>query len=254
MTLCVIGNSHAAAIKLALGGKHIIDKHEVHFYVLGGHDQPRVQLLNGRLRPLNPHQRVETTLPEAAIAGLNILPYDTIVISACGWFAARNGFVAADPLAHPLGSMTCPDWAGSRCPVGIRPVSSAVFEAVVEGYVQRHASLQLAELLARSFEGRLLLQPWPTPDRALQSDREWFVNAWYPDSANMVWHAFISAQTRALRRLAATLGPKVTVLDYPLSDSAETGFMNSLWCTNDPWHANARYGSLVIDQIVAARN
>jgi hypothetical protein len=185
---------------------------------------------------------------------LDVAHYDSLVISACGWFALRNQFIAADPDSHPLGRFCCVDWIGrdlDRPSGATQLVSAAVFGAVVEAYVRNHASIKLAFLLSAHFPGSIWLQPWPAPNRALKSDSEWFINARYGLLGPRAWSAFFKAQRRALEAVAKELGPRFTLLDYPLPASSDDGFMDGHWCEpRDYWHGNAKYGGLVLDQIM----
>jgi hypothetical protein len=251
MKICVIGNSHVAALKSALPSIQVTGSHVIDFYALIGGEQPRLRLEGGRLRPVLPRETL-TTVVEAIESGLNIALYDGLVISACSWFAARNEFIMADPYSHPLGCFSCVDWIGEdlgQPPPGTEFLSAAVFNAAVESYIRSHASIELAFLLSEHFQGSVLLQPSPAPNRVLRTDPAWFVNAWYGPRGPRAWLAFFKAQQLALEAVVKELGPRFSLLDYPLPAPSLDGFMDEEWCVADPWHGNDKYGALVLDQI-----
>jgi hypothetical protein len=251
MKICIIGNSHVAALKAALPSTQLTGSDVVDFYALIGGEQPQLSLEGGRLRPVSPRE-ILTTVAEAVENGLDITLYDGLVISACGWFAARNEFITADPHSHPLGCFSCVDWIGGdldRTPPGTEFLSTAVFDATVESYIRSHASIKLALLLSEHFKGSVLMQPSPAPNCALRADPTWFVNAWYGPRGPRAWFAFFKAQRLALEAVVKELGQRFSLLDYPLPGPSLDGFMDEEWCVSDPWHGNVKYGRLVLDQI-----
>jgi hypothetical protein len=252
MKVCIVGNSHVAALMSGLAAAPSLGGFEFDFYAIPGGHEPQLVVKGGRLRPRTADVLPQTTIAGSASGGLDLAPYEAVVVSACGLFAARNENVVPDPLAHPLGAVCREDWleaAGAPWPVGTQFVSAAVFDAVVESYVKRHASVTAASLLSECFAGRVVLQPWPAPNRALQDNASWFVNVGYRNGGRRAWRDFMRAQYRALEKIAAGLGSAFTLLSYPLAGPLNDGFMNAEMCEADPWHANAAYGVLVLAQI-----
>lgn len=177
---------------------------------------------------------------------------DHVIISAIGWWAPRNLTVDDyDPPIHPLAYMACAGWgyAPDCVPANIRLTSTAVFRATVEAWVREQPLTQILQRLAAVYQNRIFLQPWPAPNRMLKTDVEWFPNRWYGKRGPRVWFDFFTAQLHALRAIAAECGPKVTLLDYPLAEIYEDGFMDGALCDSDPFHANEKYGALVVKQI-----
>jgi hypothetical protein len=242
MKVCVIGNSHVAPLMRAMRSKPALGEHRFDFYSVPGASQPRLALRDDRLFPVQAPERVQTTIACAALDGLQVRQFDALVISACGWFAARNENVKADPHAHPLGSVACVRWvedlAGRTAPRK-QIVSSAVFDALVESYVRSHASIELCLLLRGFFPGPILLQPWPAPSRTLKDDAAWFVNLEYGVHAPRAWHDFFRSQRSALEAAAKELGRGFALLEYPFAEVEQDGFMSVDYCDrSDPFHAN----------------
>jgi hypothetical protein len=251
MRVCVIGNSHVAALKNATETAAMPLDHPLLFYALPGRAQPIVSVTEGVLHPVGPH-RLATTVTGAEATGLRLADFDAIVLSACGWYAARTAFVDRDPHHHPLGVVASAGWLSddiSTRPETVQTVSQSVFHAVVDAYVRSHASVRLATLLGQQYGGLVLLQPWPAPSQILINDSTWYLNAWYGSGASRVWQAFIEAQHLALDAVADEMGPRVTHLGYPQAETRAAGFMEASWCTKDPWHANEHYGSMVLKQV-----
>ncbi|MCI4678315.1 hypothetical protein K9U39_08005 [Rhodoblastus acidophilus] len=254
MKVCVIGNSHVAALREALGDGKRRGGRDVDFYALPGGGQPIIAAKGDRLIPVAPQRPVVTDVEGAETEGLRFAAYDALALSACGLFAARNIFIERDPAIHPCGAFACPAWLedAPEPAGGERIVSKSAFDAIVEAYIRSHGSIRLAQLLAREFKGQVLIQPWPAPSRALASDSGWFLNQRHGSRGPLAWKAFFTAQRRALANISRELGARFTLLDYPLPETLDDGFMEPRWCIHDPWHANATYGELVWDQIDAA--
>jgi hypothetical protein len=248
MRVCIIGNSHVAALKKAMDARIELLDHPPWFYALPGGTEPHVSVSDGVLRPDNP-SKLSTTVTGAEADGLRLADFDAIVLSACGWFAARTRFIERDSRHHPLGVVACAAWDAGKLPETVQIVSRSVFQAVVDAYVRSHASVRLAALLGQQYDGLVLLQTWPAPSQRLIDDRSWYLNAWYGSGAVRVWRAFIQAQLLALDGVVTEMGPRFTHLGYPHAETHNTGFMEACWCTDDPWHANERYGAMVLKQI-----
>jgi hypothetical protein len=251
MPTAVIGNSHIKALRYAPNTLETnpLDAQRFYFIRDGWRTETVQQGENSRLRLLaNP---VEEGYPGP---GILIDEYDTLVISAAGWWAARNRLVQADdPPAHPLGCMACADWgyAPARVPPGVRLASIAVFRATVEEWIREQAITRMVQHLATVSSSRIFLQPWPAPNRALKSDAAWIINRWYGDRGPEAWLGFFTAQLLALKCIVAEIGPQVVLLDYPLPDIPADGFMDGSLCDTDPFHGNQEYGALIVDQIAA---
>jgi hypothetical protein len=255
MRVCVIGNSHVAALVSGWAAASPQRGIEFDFYAIPGGHEPKLIAENSRLWPHDPDARLQTTIAGAESEGLDLASFDAVVMSACGLFAARNENIVPDPMAHPLGSVCMADWlepGAAAWPAGTQFVSTAVFDAVVESYVRRHASMIAVALLAEVFGSRVILQPWPAPSRALHDNGSWFLNVGYGAGGRPAWRDFMRSQYRALERVSTELGSRFTLLRYPVAGPLDDGFMTEDLCDGDPWHANATYGGLVLGQIYDA--
>jgi hypothetical protein len=249
MKVCIIGNSHAAALKQASDAANEPFDHPLWFYTLPGGAEPQVSISAGVLHPVNPG-KLSTTVTGAETDGLRLADFDAVVVSACGWFAARTSFINMDRQHHPLGIVTQEEWgADETLPETVQTVSRNVFQAVVDAYVRSHASVKLATLLGQHYDGLVLLQTWPAPGETVIKDNSWYLNTWYGSGAVRVWRTFIEAQFLALDAVVTEMGPRFMHLGYPLAETRSAGFMDARWCSNDPWHANEHYGAMILTQI-----
>jgi len=254
MKVCIIGNSHVAALKKATDSTIELLDHPLWFYALPGGAEPKVSVSEGVLHPVNPG-KLSTTVTGAEADGLCLADFDAIVVSACGWFAARTSFISQDRKHHPLGIVTQAEWDDvSTLPETVQTVSRNVFQAVVDAYVRSHASVMLATLLGQHYDGLVLLQTWPAPSKTLIEDHSWYLNAWYGSGAVRVWREFVEAQFLALDAIATEMGPRFMHLGYPHPETRNAGFMDACWCSDDPWHANEHYGAIVLTQIKSHLN
>jgi hypothetical protein len=244
MATAIIGNSHAKTLKYAPNAmeRNPLDARRYYFLRGGWRTEPAGPSEDGPLRLI--------ALPqEEADEGLVLEGFDDLVLSAVGWWAGRNEVIEAGN--HPLSFMACAGWGydPERVAPAVRLVSAAAFDATVEAWVREQPIVSLARLLATVTPARIFLQPWPAPNRSLKSDPDWLVNRWYGERGPLAWRHFFLAQRAALEAVAAELGPRVVLLDYPVAEALEDGFMDASLCNPDPFHANEHYGALVVDQI-----
>ena len=244
MTTVVIGNSHAKAIKQANTRiKNPIGINQTYFARSWKTDVVR-QGEHSRTRLL--------ALPQQdGDFGIFLDEYDNFIVSAGGWFAARNQLIDAKDPSHPLGYMACAGWGFTpgNVPARVRITSVSVFRATVEAWIRQQSAVRLVQHLVSVSRGQVILQPWPPLSRALKEDTDWIINKWYGENGSKAWFSFFTAQYAALENIASELGARVVLLGYPLQDSLEDGFMDASLCSPDPFHANWTYGALVLDQI-----
>ncbi len=246
MKTAVVGNSHTKAIQSAVRLALRRPPSEIDFHLIGPHWE-----IERSDRAAGPRLWGEPRTDDAP--GIDIGQYGQILISACGVWAARNEFVESDdrPTNHPLGLMARADWepVDGVAPAGLQLVSAAVFRATIESWVRRGAMTRLAVGLGEHFEGRILVQPWPAPSRALKTDSGWFMNRWYGVNSPRAWLDYFTDQNAAIRQVAAEIGSRCIVLDDPAEGSRLDGFAEARWRGADPWHGTREYGALVLDQL-----
>ncbi len=174
--------------------------------------------------------------------------FDQFVVSAGGWWAARNEALSA---SHPLAYISKIEWDKDSAtkPRTARSVSHTLFEEVIKAWVADTSIIKLVKYICEHSSCRIILQPWPAPNRELKSDPKWLINIWYGEYGAIAWRDFFKSQRRALETLVGAIGNNVVLLDYPLEDIKEDGFMSASLCDTDPFHGNVKYGNLVVDQL-----
>lgn len=233
----IIGNSHTIALRSALDASPSIME-SVDFYFIPGY-----------WGTLAKSSVVNTPAIDASDHGICFSDFDRIVVSALGWWAARNQIIEGGH--HPLARMTCADWGSSHClPPGIELVSKDVFNLAVEGWIVEQPIVRLASHLSTYYSGRLILQPWPAPNRALAADSTWILNRWYGNQGASCWFDYWRAQHTAVVKISKAIAPNAKLLGYPLPGPGYDGFMDQHWCDPDPYHGNQNYGELVVNQIL----
>ncbi len=249
MKTAIVGNSHSKAIQSALRMDLRRPPSEIDFHLIGHHWQLERSDRAGEA----PRTRLWGEPRTAEVPGIDIDQYGQVLISACGVWAARNEFVEGDdrPTTHPLGLIARADWRpiDGEAPASLQLVSAAVFKATMESWVRRGAMMRLAVGLAEHFDGRIVLQPWPAPSRALKTDAGWFMNRWYGANGPRAWFDYFVVQNAAIRQVAEEIGSRCVLLDHPTEDSRLDGFAEACWRGADPWHGNRDYGAMVLDQL-----
>ena len=249
MKLCVVGNSHAAALKGALdadGGGASVD---LSFYVMPGGAGPNLRIDGKRLlpAPLN-KDKVFSTVPGAGTHGLDLSLFDVVVVCAVGLPAHRNGDAAHILNRLALGSLI------QNASVDRQIVSEAVMASEMENVLRASANQQTIQLIRSVFSGRIIVQVCPLPTRAISaykvtSERGSDLATQYGDN---VW-TFLGWYYRTQISLITTCaGPLDAHVLAPQPAFIEAGQTPSKFGTPDPWHMNTAYGRLVLKQVCAA--
>lgn len=245
MPTAVLGNSHAKTLKHAPNtlATNPIDLQGYHVIRGVWRTEPAAPGSEGPLRLF------ATPPEEGQDESIDLSPFDTLVLSAGGWWAGRNDVI--EKRKHPIAAVACTGWGydPARVPPYVQLASQAAFEATVEAWIRDQPLTQLAFHLAAMTPAQLFMAPTPAPNYSVRSDPEWMVNRWYGKHAPRAWVEFFRAQYRALQAVAAELGPRMILLDYPVASALEEGFMDASLCNPDPFHANAAYGAMLVDQI-----
>jgi hypothetical protein len=248
MKTAVIGNSHTLAIKGALSKPSRI-LGDVDFYFIPGAWEI-LERNNGKKN----NTLLANSPKKEADPGISLADYDKFVIAACGWWAARNENI--DSGNHPLAHMACASWQceSHRAPAGVSLVSEDVFRHAVEGWIRDQPVIQLATHISNCYQGQMILQPWPAPNVELITDANWVLNRWYGLKGPIAWFDYFKAQHMAIKALTKEMRGSPMLLEYPLPGPILNGFMAGDWCDPDPFHANEKYGDLIVKQVIDVLN
>ena len=249
MKIAVIGNSHTLAIDSALKQHPLKNSDGKHFdcYFMPGEweiapqttSESNVCLLKNRKK-----------ISEQD-SGIDLAGYDYFIICSIGWWAARNITIENDPPTHPLGYLACSDWGNSSeiFPT-VKKFSDQVMKITLEQWIRNTPVMKLANYVSTRFnQHRVLVAPWPAPNRELKHDPKWFINKWYGEDGPRVWHEYFLIHHYVVQKLVNEIGDQVKLLEFPLPGPQSDGFMANEWCEPDPFHANHLYGELILKQI-----
>jgi hypothetical protein len=229
MRLCVVGNSHVGALRSAYNSTQASSSLQVDFYAVPG-DSPVTK--DGAVVALESvHSTVGPVLDPSG--------YDSILVSAVGYWAVRN--VNA---GHPLLKMALSTWA-SELPT----VSAGVFKRASRQVLVDYPIMRFCADLRTVFAGKIYFQPWPLPSSDVYQDAEWRLNVLYGGRAPAVIAYFYQLQYELLGELLADKG---TLLPYPKAEWLREGSTPAELATQDPWHMGGTYGELVLAQLQIA--
>ncbi|AOJ08737.1 hypothetical protein [Burkholderia mayonis] len=174
MKIAVIGNSHTlarvAAHRERLGGA--IGQFDFYFLPDEWAMADADRLTNAR--PLADDDK-----------GILLGDYDGYLISALGWWAARNETLERG--MHPLSHVACATWLAANAPssslhlpehlpANLAVVSTAVLSKTIARWLAEQPIARLAKHIAGRYDKPVFLQPRPAPNRALAADPDWTIN------------------------------------------------------------------------------
>ena len=245
MKICVIGNSHAAALKSALAVDDSAAGVGIDFFVMPGGSGPHVHAEGGRLLPAPfAKDKVFSTIPGAVEDGLDLGPFGAVMICASGLASHRNG----DP-NHILNQLALAslvqDLNSNR-----QIVSEGVMATAMENVLHASPNIHATRLIRSVFPGRMLIQGCPLPTRALvgyrpESEKGSNLALQYGDRVWLFLSWYYRQQIRLIRAFADTLDAYVMSPDDGFVDA---GFTPTKYGTPDPWHMNTAYGRLTLKQ------
>lgn len=248
----VIGNSQVAALRAAVAdalpeGRTGAARHggnDYLFYAQFGGGGPNLYARDGRLAAPRVLTGSFTTIPDGRVEdGLALEGFDAIVVSAVGLRADRS---------DPRHLLSGPDVADLAVAPGVRSVSRGLFARMV-GFETVDAPQWRAILAIRSlFSGPLLFQPFPLPTEGVLARDDFASARRYGPRTGEFLALYYREMMRATRANAAALSPPAVVMPHPDPAWTEAGFTAAAYGTRDPWHMNAHYGALVLDQVAAA--
>jgi hypothetical protein len=250
MKIAVIGNSHTLAIDSAL--KHNALQEKINSISFDCYFIPRYWEIDSQTNLESKACVLKNTEKLSdQDNGIELTKYDHFIICSIGWWAARNITIESNPPTHPLGHLACADWLDSP---GILPsarkISNQVMQITLDQWVRETPIMKLAKYVSSHFkQHRILIAPWPAPNRILKNDPDWFINKWYGEDGPRVWHEYFLIHHYVVQKIVEEFGPQVKLLDYPLPGPLADGFMAGEWCEQDPFHGNYLYGELLINQI-----
>lgn len=239
MKICVIGNSHAGALKRALD-RIAQPSHTFDFLAQVGGLGPRLEIRNGRVFAASAMARPDQAFLGDHQDGVDLASCDAVLFAAAG-LPAHLARIKRDPLNNLL-------HAGfAKRPVsGRQSVSGAVMAMALEHTLLAMPAMAGIRLIRSVFSGPLVVIARPLPGRGIDatpdpSDLPLQYGAQL--DAFMTW--YYREQTRVITNETRLIGAACLP---PPEDILLAGHMPERYCGIDPWHANADYGEITLDR------
>jgi len=245
LRLCVVGNSHAAALKSALATGDGAAGVHVDFFVMPGGSGPHVHAEGARLFAVpDRKEKLFSTIPGAAANGLDLETFDAVVVSAAGLPSHRNG----DP-SHILNQLALGAMVNDRS-ANRQLVSETVMTRAIENALEASANVEAIRRIRSVFRGQIIIQLSPLPTRAIAAykvtgERGSNLAAQYGDR---VWSFLNWYYRRQIDIISAFADATRASVILPDASFIEAGFTPNKYGTPDPWHMNTAYGRLVLKQ------
>jgi len=247
--ICVVGNSHAAALKNALATGDSAAGAHVDFFVMPGGSGPHLHAEGARLFAAPDRKdKLFSTILGAAASGLDLETFDAVVVSAAGLPSHRNG----DP-THILNQLALGSLVHDRN-ANRQLVSENAMTRAMENALEASANVAAIRLIRSVFRGQIIIQVCPLPTRAITAykadgDRGSNLASQYGDKVWPFLSWYYGRQIRLIHACAAQLDARVIAPDESFIAAGQTP---SKYRTPDPWHMNTAYGRRVLKQAFAA--
>jgi len=244
--VCVIGSSHAGALRLAIRQGWSDPELKFSFFAIHGSLHPYLHLENGLLFARKV-EKVQTDIEGAATRGIDVAGFDAVVLSGWGMPNALAKFLDK---THPLTEARCANWQTSA-EVSLPMVSRSVMFEVVVDRLRALYVLHTLRHLVSVFSGPIIVQQKPKPGIVIFEDPEWLLRRTYGENAARVYAEFIQMLHRATLEIFSTLTREPLLLPHP---DVEGGMPHAIpdafsVSPTDGWHKNGKYGGIVLDQV-----
>jgi hypothetical protein len=249
MRLLVVGNSHASCLINACRASPPDARLQLDFYVHPGRMAPQVTVREGRLLPARPDFRFRTSVPGAERDGIALASFDAVVVVAMGVIAARNAHLASG--LHPLSLASCFGWPVLDAGEGPtpRPISRQMMKALLLEGVMRGGAYAACRDIAAAFAGRVLVEAVPRPSEDVVAP-DWALARRYGAATPEVMGEFLGMCDEAFHAALAGLSPRLEALRSPTETLAAGTFLQRAYGREgDPWHANRRFGALMLERL-----
>lgn len=240
----VFGNSHVGAIRL---GSRQVKTPKLDFYSIQGGNEPNVKIIDGRIFPAKPTERLYTTLGSAETDGLDLSPYDFILFTSLGYGPIRE--------RYPQNLLRKVALVEHRQPGATEtiPVSRGFLENAMRVVFSRKPGLAAIRQLRSIFRGPMFCAPLPLPVMSRIGEDHPLRRTYGPEAETFItW--FASIQLKLIHEALGDLDPEITILKHPDPAWLAAGALPAEYISanGDTWHANGRYGTLVLEQVCAA--
>lgn len=242
MTGLVIGNSHAAAVYTAWSKTNDPD---LDFLAIPGGWGPKIRLEGTRVFPEQTDRDVYCTVESAIEEGLELASFDYVALVSLGLTAVRDGSVQ-----NPFRHLSLAEYTVSRSDDQL-PVSKGFLEDSSRRSFESMPAVQALKDIKAQVGVPIICVQTPVPVISKLSEEHLLVKAYGPNLADaMSWYAHL--QTRLVSEFAKAQG--FEYIGPPDLNAAQRGSGKERHASNDAWHMNSVYGSLVVEQIRQTAN
>jgi hypothetical protein len=256
MRICVIGNSHVAALKNAAT---LLELTELDFYAIPGAGAPDLLIDNGKVFADYDSARgvtypnfkrgewVSSNIPHVERDGLQLANYDCIFYAGLGLPALRKSNI------NTINQVIClPLYQGEFNELSLPMVSQHCFKSLVEDELNINASLNSLQRLIENYKGRILLQHFPLPCESILEQADFYYSKSTKITAFLEW--YYRKQTKYVQNLIANYDNVEYLFDV-FEHVDTTGFtQRQFGQANDGWHMNENYGKVVLNNLLTALN
>jgi hypothetical protein len=238
MRLLIVGNSQAGVLKTAHDANPSILGFDPFFYVVPGGTGPYMKAENDRMIVTGTIEGYPPRIhPPEADSPLST--FDAVVVSALGY--ADGGWRYQNPITS---SAFVPDFG----PTAMGELASpAAFRLIVHGGLQQQLGFLFLDSLRATYSGPIIIHPFPRLCERLQHREDWQLRRDYTDYLGM--HRLIErARCEFLTSKSEALN--ATLLPFPFDDPWWTPA--DMMRDDDMVHVNAKYGTLVLQQVADA--
>ena len=246
--ICVIGNSHVAAVKLAYDNQELLDN--ISFYAIPGAGAPNFVIDGNQLVPLYEQDYgvsypanlskgdwVRSDIKNVESEGLSIQQYDAIFYLGVGLPAYRTHLKNSHHYIKLTGESPCNH-------TGV--VSESCFKAIFHHELMNTCNIQSLERLIAQFDRPIFISmaPIPSQDVLKQNDfPKWLSNP----KQFLAW--CYQMQKRYLTERFIATGKARWLFDEE-TGADEWHFTDKKYAAKtDAWHMEQRYGDFVLSKI-----
>ena len=246
MRICIIGNSHASALKLAMDAGWSRSDFEIDYVVLPGGGGPYLSREKTRLKPRRNSFKMASNVEGSAENGVDVVNYDAIWVSGVGFNVSLRG--NSNQEANPLMTARVNTWP--RGTSGLPRITERFMRNLVKSDIASSAAWKVCQDVVDIGSSRLIIHPAPRPGAAAFSDDTHPLVAEYGDTdAEQPIQEMMNIGDAMLDELALEADESIQVARYP-DEILQDGFTKPEFLRkNDVSHVGAEVGAAILDQM-----
>lgn len=246
MKICIIGNSHASALKLAMDTGWSRSDFDIDYMVLPGGGGPYLSRENSRLKPRRNSFKMASNVAGGAEGGVDVANYDAIWVSGVGFNVSLRGI--SNKETHPLMLARINTWPAGAS--GLPRITERFMRQLVKSDIASSASWRVCQDVVDMGSTRLVIHPAPRPGAAAFSDETHPLVADYGEKgAGDPIREMMNIGDAMLHELALETDSGIQVARYP-DDVLDDGFTRPEYLRkNDVLHVGAEIGAAMLDQM-----